>query len=68
MGEQSIIKKIPVSSNQGEMIFTDYSPGSVEMFDIGKQTLRLLDFRLTNVDGLEVPLNGNHCSFSICFN
>ena len=68
MGEQSIIKKIPVSSNQGEMIFTDYSPGSVEMFDIGKQTLRLLDFRLTNVDGVQVPLNGNHCSFSICFN
>ena len=67
-GEQSIIKKVAVSSNQGEMIFSDYSPGSTEMFDCGRQTLRLLDFKLTNVDGIEVPLYNNHCSFSIVFN
>ena len=67
-GEQTIIKKIPVSSNQGEMIFSDYNPGSADMLDCSKQTLRQIEFRLTNVDGLEVPLNSNHCSFSIVFN
>ena len=67
-GEQTIIKKIPVSSNQGEMIFSDYNPGAVDMLDCSKQTLRQLEFRLTNVDGIVVPLNNNHCSFSIVFN
>ena len=67
-GEQTIIKKIPVSSNQGEMIFSDYNPGSADMLDCSKQTLRQIEFRLCNVDGLEVPLNSNHCSFSIVFN
>ena len=67
-GEQTIIKKIPVSSNQGEMIFSDYNPGSADMLDCSKQTLRQIEFRLTNVDGIEVPLNGNHCSFSVVFN
>ena len=67
-GEQTIIKKIPVSSNQGEMIFQDYNPGAVDMLDCSKQTLRQLEFRLTNVDGFVVPLHGNHCSFSIVFN
>ena len=67
-GEQTIIKKIPVSSNQGEMIFSDYNPGSADMLDCSKQTLRQIEFRLTNVDGIEVPLNSCHCSFSIAFN
>ena len=67
-GEQTIIKKIPVSSNQGEMIFSDYNPGSADMLDCSKQTLRQIEFRLTNVDGIEVPLNSNHCSFSVVFN
>ena len=67
-GEQTIIKKIPVSSNQGEMIFSDYNPGSADMLDCSKQTLRQIEFRLTNVDGIEVLLNSNHCSFSVVFN
>ena len=67
-GEQTIIKKIPVSSNQGEMIFSDYNPGSADMLDCSKQTLRQIEFRLTNIDGIIVPLNNNHCSFSVVFN
>ena len=67
-GEQTIIKKVPVSSNQGEMIFQDYTPGAVDMLDCSNQTLRQLEFRLTNVDGIEIPLNSNHVSFSIVFN
>ena len=67
-GEQTIIKKVPVSSNQGEMIFSDYTPGAVDMLDCSHQTLRRLEFRLTNVDGIEIPFNNNHVSFSIVFN
>ena len=66
-GEQTIIKKIPVSSNQGEMVFQDYNPGAVDMLDCSKQTLRQIEFKLTNVDGHIIPLNNNHCSWSIVF-
>ena len=67
-GEQTIIKKIPVSSNQGDMIFSDYTSSGYDMLDCSKQTLRQLEFRLTNVDGIEIPFNDNHVSFSIVFN
>ena len=67
-GEQTIIKKVPVSSNQGEMIFSDYTSSGYDMLDCSKQTLRQLEFRLTNVDGIEILLNDNHVSFSIVFN
>ena len=50
------------------MIFSDYNPGSADMLDCSKQTLRQIEFKLTNVDGIVVPLNNNHCSFSIIFN
>ena len=66
-GEQTIIKKIPVSSNQGDMVFQDYNPGAVDMLDCSKQTLRQIEFKLTNVDGHIIPLNDNHCSWSIVF-
>ena len=67
-GEQTIIKKVPVSSNQGDMIFSDYTSSGYDMLDCSKQTLRQLEFRLTNVDGIEIPFNDNHVSFSIVFN
>ena len=67
-GEQTVIKKVPVSSNQGEMIFSDYTSSGYDMLDCSKQTLRQLEFRLTNVDGIEIPFNDNHVSFSIVFN
>ena len=67
-GEQTIIKKVPVSSNQGDMIFSDYTSSGYDMLDCSKQTLRQIEFRLTNVDGIEIPFNDNHVSFSIVFN
>ena len=50
------------------MIFSDYNAGMADMMDCGKQTLRQLHFIITNVDGEEIPFNGNHVSFSIIFN
>ena len=67
-GEQTIIKKIPVSSNQGDMIFSDYTGSGFDMLDCSKQTLRQIEFILTNVDGIEIPFHDNHVSFSIVFN
>ena len=67
-GEQTIIKKVPVNNNYSEMIFSDYNAGQMDALDCSKQTLRQLQFILTNVDGIEIPFNGNHVSFSIVFN
>ena len=67
-GESTIIKKVPVNNNYSEMIFSDYNAGEMDALDCSKQTLRQLEFRLTNVDGIEIPFNGNHVSFSIVFN
>ena len=67
-GESTVIKKVPVNNNYSEMIFSDYNAGQMDALDCSKQTLRQLEFRLTNVDGIEIPFNGNHVSFSIVFN
>jgi len=32
-----------------------------------KQTLRTIEFSLTDVNGNEIPLHGSHVSFSIIF-
>ena len=66
-GEQTIIKKVPVNNNYSEMIFSDYTSGGYDMLDCSKQTLRQLHFIITNVDGVEMPFNNHHVSFSICF-
>ena len=66
-GESTIIKKIPVNNNYSEMIFSDYTSGGYDMLDCSKQTLRQLHFIITNVDGIEIPFNGNAMSFSIIF-
>ena len=66
-GEQTIIKKIPVNNNYSEMIFSDYNAGMADMLDCSKQTLRQLHFIITNVDGVEIPFNNHHVSFSVVF-
>ena len=66
-GEQDIIKKIPVNNNYSEMIFSDYNAGVADMLDCSKQTLRQLHFIITNVDGVEIPFNNHHVSFSVVF-
>ena len=66
-GEQDICKKVPVNNNFSEMIFSDYNAGEADMLDCSKQTLRQLNFKITNVDGIVIPLHDNHVSFSIIF-
>jgi hypothetical protein len=65
-GQTTVIKKVPVTNNFGEMIFDSFM-ASNDSLDCSRQTLKTLEFRLTDVDGVEIPLNGNYCSFSIVF-
>ena len=65
-GQTTVIKKVPVSSNFGEMIFDSFM-ASNDSLDCSRQTLKTLEFRLTDVDGVEIPLYNRHCSFSIVF-
>jgi len=65
-GDSSIIKKIPVNANYNELSFNNVVLGS-DYIDCSRQTLRQLSFRLQDVFGNPINLNGNHWSFSILF-
>jgi hypothetical protein len=65
-GERSIVKKVPVNANYGEMIF-DQSLVGIDYLDCSRQTLSRLSFQLKDVFGKVVDLHGQHWSFSIVF-
>ena len=65
-GDNGIIKKIPVNANYNELLFNNVVLGS-DYIDCSRQTIRQLSFRLHDVFGVPINLNGNHWSFSIIF-
>ena len=65
-GKSGIIKKIPVAADFNQMIFDNTLTGN-DFLDCSRQTLRTLEFTLTDVSGNEIPLHGSHCSFSLIF-
>jgi hypothetical protein len=65
-GEQTIIKKIPVSSEYGYMII-DRSTSQHDYLECGKTTLRTLEFNLRDSKGRFVPLHNANISFSLVF-
>ena len=65
-GENTIIKKIPVSSNIGYMIL-DSVVAPHDKIDCSKQLLKTVQFTLTNVHGNVIDLHGGHVSFSMIF-
>ena len=65
-GEQTIIKKIPVSSEFGYMII-DRSTSQHDYLECGKTTLRTLEFNLRDGKGRYVPLHNANMSFSLAF-
>ncbi len=65
-GESDIIKKVPVTSDYNYMIFNNVLQGN-DFLDCSRQTLRTLEFRLSDVHGNLVPLNRSHINFSIIF-
>jgi hypothetical protein len=65
-GESGIIKKIPVTAGYNSIIIDQVVLGS-DYLDCSGQTLNNLSFRLVDVYGETINLNGNHWSFSIVF-
>ena len=65
-GDQTVIKKIPVSSEFGYMII-DRSVSQHDYLECGKTTLRTLEFTLRDGRGRLVPLHNANYSFSLVF-
>ena len=63
-GESSIIKKIPVSSNYGDMIFNNVTAAN-DFLDCSNQTWRTLEFHLLDVNSNYINLHGSNISFSL---
>jgi hypothetical protein len=63
-GESSVIKKIPVSSNQGDMIFNNITSAN-DFLDCSKATWKTLEFHLVDVNSNYINLHGADISFSL---
>ena len=63
-GESSVIKKIPVSSNYGDMIFNSNTTGN-DFLDCSRQTWKTLEFHLLDVNSNYINLHGSNVSFSL---
>ena len=63
-GESSIIKKIPVSSNYGDLVFNNITAAN-DFLDCSKQTWRTLEFHLIDVNSNYINLHGANISFSL---
>ena len=65
-GQDTIIKKIPITSNFNEMLFDGVRDG-FDCIDLTRRSLNRIDFKLTDSFGNIINLNRNHFSFSIVF-
>ena len=63
-GESSIIKKIPVSSNYGDMIFNNITSAN-DFLDCSKATWKTLEFHLLDVNSNYINSHGSNVSFSL---
>ena len=65
-GERSILKKIPVIANPGELSFDNITSASDDV-DVSRQTLRALKFQLKDSLGNVIDLHEANISFSFVF-
>ena len=65
-GENSIIKKVPVSSGFGYQIL-DTVVAPHDKIDVSRQNIKTLHFSLKNVFGNTINLHGSNVSFSLIF-
>ena len=65
-GENTIIKKTPVSSGFGYMIL-DSVVAPHDKIDVSRQTIKTLNFSLKNVHGNVIDLHSANVSFSMIF-
>ena len=66
MGQNNIIKKIPVVSEYGTTLF-DRITSAHDHMDVSKQTMNILEFSLLDACGNDVDLQGLPVSFSLIF-
>ena len=65
-GENNIIKKVPVTSDYGSMIF-DSVVASHDWVNVSKRLLKTLEFRLSDAYGRNIDFHGILVSFSLIF-
>ena len=65
-GDRDVIKKVSVSANANEIIFNNVMVGA-DCLECSRQTLSRLEFKLEDVNGNVIDLNGAHVSFSLIF-
>ena len=65
-GENTIIKKVPVSSSFGYLIM-DSVVAPHGKIDVSRQLFKTLHVTLKNVHGNVIDLHGAHVSFSMIF-
>ena len=65
-GKSGILKKVPVTADFNQMII-DQLMTTNDFLSCEKQTLRTIEFSLTDVNGNEIPLHGSEVSFSLIF-
>ena len=65
-GESTIIKKVPVTANENQMIFSTVTSSS-DYLDCSRQTLKTISFELKDAHGRIINLHGANLSFSIVF-
>ena len=65
-GENSIVKKVPVSSSFGYLIL-DSVVAPHDKIDVSRQSIKTMHFTLKNVHGNIINLHGAHVSFSLVF-
>ena len=63
-GESSIIKKIPVTSNIGDMIFNNIISAN-DFLECSRATWKTLEFHLVDVNSKYINLHGANVSFSL---
>ena len=66
LGERTVIKKIPVSVGNNEMII-DQITSSSDWLDVSRMTLKTIQFQIKNVKGQIIPLHNANVSLSIVF-
>jgi hypothetical protein len=65
-GNQTCLKRVPISSSFGEIsVYSEYN--AHDYIECEGQTLSRLHFRLADVEGHSVELNGLSTSFTILF-
>ncbi len=66
IGQRTIVKKVPITVPTDQNI-VDFIRSGIDYLECGKQTVRSLEFQITDETGNEIELESGEVSFSIVF-